>query len=171
MSYILIVNGPLCSGKTSLVKVFVEREKRLFQCSFDVIKKLISDFDGEEDRMLAKDLLFALSREAVHKNLSIIVEGSASIMLEMRSFYSTLAKEELVNFFEINLEAPLEILQKRLQERIVAGEALTVNKPEQLLQRYNLYLERRDPEVLTYDSTTHSPEEIYSLIIKNVLKK
>lgn len=154
-----------------MVKIFLEREKRLFKGSFDIIKRLISDFDSEKDRMLVKDLLLTLSREAVHKNLSIIVEGSASIMLEMRSFYSALAKEESIDFFEINLEAPLEVLQERLQERVAGGRSWTVTKPEQLSQRYSLYIDRKDSAVSVYDTTIRSSEEIYSLVMKDVLKK
>lgn len=169
--YILLLSGPLCSGKSSLANTFLKNEKRLFRGSFDMIKRQISDFDSEEDRMLVKDLLFALSKEAVHKKLSIIVEGSANIMFEIRSFCSTLANKESIDFFEINLEAPIEVLQKRLQERVRDGKALTVTEPEQLLKRYNLYLERKDPSVLVYDSTKYSPKELYSLVKKDIFTK
>lgn len=166
-----MVSGPLGSGKSSLVNAFLEHEKRLFRASFDKIKRQISDFDGEADRMLVKDLSFALSKEAINQDLSIIVEGSASIMIEMREFYSDLAKEASVNFFEINLEAPLEVLQERLRERAQAGKAMTVTEPEQLLKRYNFYMERKDDDAPTYNTSRHSPEEIYSLVVKEVLSK
>lgn len=171
MSYILLINGPLCSGKTSLVKHFLRNEKRLFRASFDAIKREISDFDGETDRMLVKELLFSLSKEALDKNLSIIVEGSASIMLEMREYYSQLANKKFVNFFEINLEAPLESLQKRLQERVSQGKALTVSKPDQLLKRYDFYMSKKDKNVPIYDTSKYLPEKIYSMIVNDVLKQ
>lgn len=166
--YILLVSGPLCSGKTTLVEAFLKKEKRLFRASFDSIKRNISDFDGEKDRMLVKDLLFSLSKEVLNKELSLIVEGSANILIEMRDFYKNLAREKSVVFLEVNLEAPLEVLLKRLEERVAKGQSLTVSKPEQLIQRYNLYIERKDMLANTYNTTEIEPEEIYLSVIQEL---
>lgn len=171
MRYILLVSGMMLAGKTSLSEVFLKNEKRLFRTSFDTIKKLISDFDGETDRMLVMDLLFALSKEVAEQDLSFIVEGSASILLEMRAFYKKLAEEHSIVFFEVNLEAPLETLEERFQNRVSKGKAFTVSTSEQFMRRYNLYLEKRDPSAPTYNSGEQSPEEIYNVIKKDILSK
>ena len=166
--YILLVSGPLSSGKTTLVDAFLKNEDRLFRASFDSIKKLVSDFDGEKDRALVKDLLFSLSKEAFNKGLSVVVEGSASIFIEMRGFYKKLAEENSVVFTEINLEAPLDVLKERLKKRVAQGKALTVTSSEQLIYRYDLYFKHKDKNIVTYDTTKSTPEEIYLSVIKKL---
>ena len=147
----------------------MKKESRLFRVSFDIINKLISDFDAEKNRGIVRELLFSLSKEALGKGLSLYVEGSASIFEEMRHFYKTLAEENNIPFFEINLEAPLDVLKQRLEERVKSGKALVVKNEEQFMLRYDLYLEHKDPNVPTYDSSQNTPEEIYLLIAKDIV--
>ena len=119
---------------------------------------------------MVRELLFSLSKEALNKNLSLYVEGSASIFEEMRHFYKTLAEENNITFLEINLEAPLSVLRQRLEERVKNGKALVVKNDEQFMRRYDLYIKHRDVNWPTYDSSTNTPEEIYLLVIKRLSK-
>ncbi len=166
--YILLVSGPLCSGKTSLAEVFMKKETRVFRASFDTIKRLISNFDAEKNRGIVTELVFSLSKEAFKKNFSLYVEGSASIFEKMREFYKTLAEENNIIFLEINLEAPIEVLKKRLEERVKSGKALVVTNMEQFMRRYNLYIEHKDSTLETYDTSKNTPEEIYLSVIKKL---
>ena len=164
--FIILASGPLCGGKSTLGEIFAKKDLRVFRVSFDMIKRQISDFDSEGDRALVARLIFVLSQNVVDEGLSLYVEGSASIFIEMRNFFQKLAKEAGLRFLEINLEAPLDVLLGRLEERVKSGKAMVVKDKEQFMRRYDLYQEHKDDKVSTYDTEKYSAENIHDMVIQ-----
>lgn len=72
--FILIIQGPLCAGKSTVVKSLLAEHENLFYASFDRIKWLISHYDAKKHNIIKANLAFALSKEALANNLSVIVE-------------------------------------------------------------------------------------------------
>ena len=161
-----MIGGPICAGKTTVSDLILKKEKRLFRPSFDKLKVQLSDFEAEKDRALIMDLLFVLCKELVNKDISIIVEGSASIMNEMREFYTSLAKTKGYKYVEVNIEASREELLRRLAIRVAEGKSVSVNNEEQFMIRYNKYLEKRDPNCQVFSSETNTADEITDSIIQ-----
>jgi predicted kinase len=159
--YILLLAGPVCSGKTTLVTHFLEKEKRVYSISLDAIKNRLSDFRDENDQILLNDLAIAVSNRLAKDNLSLIVDGRVQNLEEMRQFYSKLAADTSRKFLEVNIEAPMEVLLERLRNRVEAGRAKTVKDPEQLIERHKIYESKKHKLAPTFDSSILSTEEIY----------
>jgi len=55
--FILIVNGPVCSGKTSTVTAIMGKYKKVFSLQQNKIKWLISDYTPDRDRKAVQESL------------------------------------------------------------------------------------------------------------------
>ncbi len=168
--FILIIQGPLCAGKSTVVKSLLAEHENLFYASFDRIKWLISHYDAKKHNIIKANLAFALSKEALANNLSVIVECGKQLEWHGADDYRKLATENDAKFVHINIEAPLEVLQERFHERIednkVKKGKISVTNIEWMLERYNTYLHAKDETIPTFDSGKLSPEELYNEIMK-----
>lgn len=69
-------------------------------------------------------------------------------------------------YIPINIEAPLEVLEKRFTERIESvkqaeNKKIFVTSREVFLERYQKYIDvNKQYDAVTYDSSTVSPQEI-----------
>ena len=78
--------------------------------------------------------------------------------------YKALAEQNSVAYFELNLEAPLDLLKERLARRmaksLVSGKNHTLRDPEDLERRHKAYLAYRKDSIQTFDSSVLSLEDI-----------
>ena len=169
--FLLIIYGPMLAGKTTIANYLCESIPGVFQVSFDKIKRFISDYvpDGRYNETM-NGLVYALSDKAAENGLSLIFEGNIRIQKELRQTYKELADKHGLRFVEIKIEAPLEVLKNRFNERIAdKGKKLFVRTMEGMLERYDAYMANRDNDNPTFDSSASSLEDI-SVKIKSILK-
>lgn len=162
--YILIINGPICAGKSTVVEMLMSRHPKLFRVSFDKIKKFISDYAPEKYRGVVSELAFDLAQSAIQKGFSLLVEGNVKIQKESRAKYSTLAQKNSIKFFEVNLEAPLEVLKtrfaKRVEEAARTWTTIYAKTEADMMDRYTAYCEYKNSALPTFDSSALNPEQI-----------
>jgi predicted kinase len=166
--FIIILHGPICSGKSTATELLMSRHKGLFRVSFDTIKRLISDYTPGNYRGVVNDILLALATAAFDKGFSLVVEGNVRIQKEMHVAYAELAKNNGIPFFAINIEAPLAILEERFKKRVASAAAaklkISVTTLEGMMDRYDAYLTYKDSTLPLLDSSQLSSEEIVQKI-------
>jgi predicted kinase len=165
--FILVINGPMCAGKSTLTKLFMEKES-VFRGSYDAIKWLIGGYsaDNETHRENAKEITFNMISSAVNQGFSIIIDGGFA---GYRKRYLRLADENNFIYLSLNIEAPLKILEKRFLERVesskIKGNNISVTTLDGFHSRYDWYLTtNKDPDGIIFDSAKLSTEEISSKI-------
>ena len=167
--YILVVCGPLCSGKTTVVDLLLKTEARLFRVSRDKIKRFISDYGPNNYyKPLLDEIQISLIRQAFTNNLNVVVEGSPNIYDDMKQSLVKLSKEFNTKLIEINLEAPLEILTDRFRERIKEAEKkgikLFCTTEERMLDLYNKYISEKDVSTHLILTDVKTLDEVYNEI-------
>ena len=101
---LILIFGPMCSGKSSLIKLFQKDEPEFFHASMDNIKWFISDYSTEKYAKLGSvnKILFAMNKQAVLENLSLIVEGGVGLIKNLKH-NEKLAEENEILLIKINI--------------------------------------------------------------------
>jgi predicted kinase len=164
--FILVINGPICSGKTWAVNVIMEQYKRIFRLSSNKIKFLISDYTPDRDRKLVQECLLSVGDKMLERGMSLIMEGGSVAQGDLNQKLEELAQKHNLRVTYVNVEAPIPVLKARFQERVDAFESgksksnLSVTDDAGFMKRYDAYLNIKDQAVETFDSSILSPEEI-----------
>ncbi len=166
--YILIVNGPVCSGKTTIIDVIMGKYKKIFKLSQNKIKWLISDYTPDRDRAVVQESLLMVGEKMLENGMSLILEGGSVTQGSMNAALEAIGDKHGIKTTYVNIEAPLEILKARFADRIKVAEErgtkVSFTDDEGYMQRYNAYLSvKGDAPVL--DSSTYSAEEIADQIM------
>lgn len=170
--FLLIINGPMCAGKSTITKLFLEKEN-VFRGSSDRIKWLISNYSAEnkEHRAIAKKITFSAIESAIDSGLSVVIDGGLG---EYKIKYKELASRYDYVYLSVNIEAPLEILEQRFLERVESAKrddskTISVTTIEGFHSRYAWYCsDNKDTEATTFDSSRATAEEI-SLQIEKLI--
>lgn len=162
--FILIINGPIVGGKTSSIEAIMHQYKKVFRVSPNKIKFLISDYTPDRDRTLVHESTLLIAKKMLEAGMSLVVEGGSTMQGSLNENLKQLAKEHNLKVTTVNIEAPLEILLKRFEERVfksvTRGSKISVTNEQGFMQRYNAYLEIKDHAEKTFDSNKQSPGEI-----------
>jgi hypothetical protein len=154
--FILIINGPNVGGKTSAVESIMNQYKK--------IKFLISDYTPDRDRMLVHEAVILVGEKMLEGGMSLLVEGGSLMQGKMNERLEELGKKHGVKVTVVNVEAPLPVLLKRFDERVMnsitRGSKISVTDEAGFMQRYNAYMERKDQGIKTFDSSLQGPGEI-----------
>ena len=162
--FILLLYGPPCSGKSATVTCLMARHKGLYRVSPDRVKWFVSGYGGGPFRKEVSRIVLDMATSALGQGLSLVVEANARILKKMWPEYQALAMRKGVAYFELNLEAPLDLLKARLANRmarsLTSGQKHTLKDPEDLERRYNAYLAHKKEGTRTLDSSALSLDEI-----------
>ncbi len=169
--FILVLNGPMCAGKSTVTNLILEQDG-IFRASYDLIKRSISNYsaDNKAHREMAKKISFSTMQAALQSGLAIIIDGGFE---DYREKYKELANDFGCKYVSVNIEAPVDILEKRFIERVESakntGRILSVVTLEGFYSRYDWYINKnKDLDAVTFNSSVLSPEEIAKEIMKLV---
>ncbi len=163
--FILIIQGPMCSGKSSVAKILISKYPELFHASGDNIKWFISDYSAEKysGKGIITRLLSSLVSQAVLESLSVLIEGNVGLQKDVKIF-SDIAEKNEFNFIQVNIEAPYNVLldrfNKRVEDALEKKTNISVKTEENMKKRYEGYQEFKDKTLPTFDSSKMSPEKI-----------
>lgn len=164
----------MCAGKSTLTRLFMEKESA-FRGSYDALKWLIGGYsaDIEIHRTQAKEITFGAISAAVEQGLSIVIDGGFN---DYRERYKELAEKNDFKYLSVNIEAPVDILEKRFLERVesamIKGNKIACKTLDGFRSRYDWYLStNKDPDGLVFNSEELTPEEIIMKIIGVINEK
>ncbi len=167
--FIIIINGPICSGKTKAIDVIMSNYKKIYRLSPNKIKFLISDYTPDRDRQTVHDCTMIIAERMFTEGMSLVLEGGSVAQGNLNKRLQELAEKNSITVTVVNVEAPLEILKKRFEERIdtavLRGSKVSVTDDEGYMKRYNAYLAIKPEASATFDSSTQGPEDIAKAIM------
>ncbi|MDD5068404.1 MAG: AAA family ATPase [Candidatus Pacebacteria bacterium] len=168
--FILIIYGASCAGKSTITEELMKVVPEMFHIRKDKIKWFISQYESMMHNDMLHNMAYDLGKRAVKDGLSLIMEGTPKVESGLWKNYKKLADENGMAFYEVNMEADLEVLKKRFQERVdnmhTSGRKLANKSMEHFLFLHDLYLKSKHEGIPTFYSDKQSVEEITGEILK-----
>jgi predicted kinase len=165
---IIIIDGSMGSGKTTIGKLLHKQLKRTAILSTDAIKWFISDFErGERDNAISAAVLRQMAQEYIKQGISILLP-QGFWKKEYLQPYIKLAEENNLQLHVYQLEAPRDILLDRISKRPKAELATSPVPQERVEKNLKTWEENRYEMGKTFNTGEHSPEEIVQLILKDL---
>ncbi|MDA3836486.1 MAG: hypothetical protein PF542_02585 [Nanoarchaeota archaeon] len=164
--FILILNGPSCAGKTTVRREFTSKYGRIFAPKGDVIKWMISDYEGSKDRAKVVNMVGGLIEGAIKEGFSVVHDWSITDI--QRVELKSLAVKYKLAFIEVNIEADFETISDRFDVRIEEarnGAKISMTDPFVMRGFYDEYMKSKDNSLPTFDSRKDSAEQIVKKII------
>ncbi|MDB4984326.1 MAG: hypothetical protein JWM20_505 [Patescibacteria group bacterium] len=166
--FILILNGPVCGGKTSAVKAIMPKYERVFELSQNAIKWLISDYTPDRDREAVQESLLLVAEKMLESGMSLILEGGSVTQAAMNKRLEEIGRNHGIEVTYVNIEAPLDVLKERFALRVKnaaeTNKKLSFTDDKGYMERYDAYLALKGNAPII-DSSIYSAEEAASEIM------
>ncbi len=166
--FLVIIDGPMGSGKTTIGKILHNKLKRTAVLSTDKIKFFLSDFErGERDNAISAAVLMQMCKEYIKHNINIVLPQG----FWKKGYidpYIALAKESNLRLFVYQLEAPREVLLERIKARPKPELATTPVPEERILKNINTWEENRYNLGKVFNTKELSSEEIAGAILRDI---
>ncbi len=165
---IVIIDGPMGSGKTTIGKVLHKELQRTAILSTDAIKWFISDFErGERDNAIAIAVMQQMCSEYIKHGISILLP-QGFWKKEYLEPYIKLAEENNLKLFIYQLEAPQDVLLDRISKRPKAELATSPVLLERVMRNLQTWEDNRYNIGKVFNTNELKPEEIVKLILKDL---
>ena len=163
MKKLIIINGPSCAGKSTIIDEFFLSQKHFFWLKYDAIKRFFVDYEPTRDKEKVQELVTVIGTDRINRGENILLESSLENIVE-------LAEESGYEIFEFNIEAPYPVLLQRFRERvsnIKVGVRINTSE-ERHREIYDSYVSNKRGGGVTFDTSILSKEEIVDKMIELV---
>lgn len=172
---LILLFGPMCSGKTTLINNYQKEIPEVFHASMDNIKWFVSDYSTKKysETGIVNRILFAMNTQAALENLSVIVEGSVGLLM-FREKYKELAKKNNMRLIQINIDASYGTIRARFFDRVEDAKKnntrISIDREQFLKKRFKQYNQLRNKNFPALDSSKLSSKEML-LRFKQIIKR
>ncbi len=167
---LVIIDGPMGSGKTTVAKLIHERINNVALLGLDRIKWTLSGFDRtpEQNAMTGK-VVRAMARTYLEAGASVLLDDGFT-KAEIMQPYIELTAELHVPVFVFQLEAPDDVLLARLKKRPAPEQSKTPMPIDRTLRNITAHhTGKYQYATMTFDTTVLTPNEIAKRIAKKLL--
>jgi len=163
---IIILNGPMAGGKTSVSQLLFKKMKRTVLLGNDHLKCFVSDYQRTKpgipgDRKTLSEGTFALYKIFIDKDFSIILDNFFIEKSELRIF-ENYARKKKKDLYLFQIEAPTNVLLDRVRRR---SDKMS---PKINLEKISWYKKTKREDIMTFDSSILSAEQITKAILNNI---
>lgn len=166
--FLLIIDGPMGSGKTTVSLELHKNLKRTALISLDRVKKLISDFrpGNHDDLELASRIGRAMVREYLKNKINVIVEKAFTSKQFLEFFIKGFNASARVFIYQ--LDAPLDVRISRIRERESKNPDAFPQTLEKIYRNSKHFTEGRYEKAKVFESHKMSSVEIAKKIMEEV---
>jgi len=169
--FIMIIDGPMGAGKTTITKLLHERIKNVAHIGLDRIKWFVSGFRRTRPQnAMTREVVMAMAKEYLKQGVNVIIEQG--MKQEQITQYKKIAKDFKAKFLMYKLEAPKEVLLKRVAARIPTPGRIKVS-PARVLRNYRLFNQfnkDKHNEATVFETERLAPEQVVAFIVKDIKK-
>ena len=165
--FLILIDGPMGSGKTTVAKILHEKLKRTAHIGLDRVKRYISDFKkNPHDNNISRNIVLAMTQEYLRQDINVIIEQGMK-KYEIENFKKA-AKKYNAHCFVFQLEAPKPLLESRVLARTQSlGKKITKTR---INRNYKIHIDNKYENAIVFDSEKLSPEQIVKFILKEMRK-
>ena len=153
--YMILIDGPMGSGKTTTGKILHKKLKRTAMLSTDAIKWSVSDFKRDKEDNAIKHGMNILVPQAFWKKENI-------------EPYLEIAKTNKMKVFVYQLIAPKEVLLERLKSRPKPPQAKTPVSKTKIMKNLKMWEENQYNLGKIFDTSILSTEKIAKAILIDI---
>jgi deoxyadenosine/deoxycytidine kinase len=166
---IIIIDGPVGAGKTTLSRILHYKFKRTALLSVDHIKWLVSDFaKTKKEETIANDIVLGMCASYFKYGFSVILERSFLYPGIINPFLK-LARKNHIAALVYQLEASRKILMARVRRRPINPEVRCNTSLEKYRQKMNLYFKHKYSHArLIINSNRFRPKQIMELVLNDI---
>ena len=166
--FLVIIDGPMGSGKTTVGKILHSKLKRTAVLSTDKIKFFLSDFErGERDNSITANVLLQMCREYIRQGINVLL-AQGFWKKEFIEPYITFAKENDLALFVYQLEASREVLLERIKNRPTPTIAKVPVPQKRIEENFSVWSENKYEAQKVFNTETLPPEAIANLILEDL---
>ncbi len=166
--FLIVLDGPMGSGKTTISEMLHKKLKYSALLSLDRFKRLVSGF--KLDSMLHLELASKIGRamiiEYLNNNVGVIVEKAFTREVYLKQFLKGLNRRAEVFIYQ--LHSPLELRIKRIKDRPLPYD--TNKKPSlaKIKRNSKHFDEFRYKKAREFDTSKLSATKIVNEILKEI---
>jgi predicted ABC-type ATPase len=173
---LIVIDGPMGSGKTTLSKLLHKKLEGTARVPLDEIKKYISGFRNDHlYKKTSQDIVKIMTEEYLKRGISVIIEWAMK-GAHVEDFIN-IAKRNKARCFVYQLNAPPELLIKRVEERtkIFLNKSKLAKRNIENIKKhfedhYGFHEKTKYEGAVVIDSKKLSPGQITKFILKEVKK-
>jgi len=162
--FLLIIDGMTGSGKTTAAMLLSKHFPRVAIIGMDKVKRFISDFKrGERDNLIAREIIFEMTRKYFEHNIAVILDQSFKSDKELK-LYEKLAHKYSFPIYKVQLYTTPKLAMERVQFR----QQDWANKiPEERIKRnISLFKNKQEDGFIVIDTTKISSKKVVNKILK-----
>ena len=164
--FLLIIDGPMGTGKTTVAKILHEKIKHTAHIRLDQIKWLVSGFQRTPaQNEMTRAVVMEMVKEYLCHGINAILEQG--MKKEHIAVYKRLAKKYKAQCLIFQLDAPKEVLFERVRQR-----PPTPGKPKvsnaRILRNYRFHLANKHNNGIKIDTEKVTPKKIADYILKEL---
>ena len=167
---LIIIDGPIGAGKSTVAKLLHKKLKRTALLSLDRIKWLVSDFKPvRNDLQLASDIGKAMTKEYFKNKINVIVE-KAFTRKEFVENFTKLKRNKKINIFVYQIETPLETAIRRVAKRAYPPYIKVKKRPSpaKIKRNHKNYSLYKYGKATVFNSIKLNPRQIVKEILKEI---
>lgn len=167
---IIIIDGPMGSGKTTISNIIHKRIKKMVYLGTDKIKWLQSDFKRKDNEIsISLEVIFSMMKAYLKNGMNILLVENF-INKKARDKVISLSEKNNVRLFIYNLTASKRTLLIRLHKRGKEHEkkGLPPISKSFILRNLELHSKNKEISAKTINTSERTSEEIATAILKEV---
>jgi predicted kinase len=162
--FLLVVDGPMGSGKTTVSAILHKKLKRTAHIGLDKVKWFISDFKRvATDNEIVQSVVSAMTEEYLHQGINVILEQG--MRDERVKKLRKLAKKSGARFLGYQLDAPKKLLFTRVKQRPVVPGKPKISDAR-IERNYRAYLKNKPSGLIVLDVEKMTAQQVANRILR-----
>ena len=165
--FLLLLDGMTGAGKTTTSRILAQKIPRVAIIGMDKVKSFVSDFErGDRDNLIARNIIFEMTKEYFRQGLSVMVEQPFKTKEEIEK-YENLTSDLNIPIYKFQLYVSPEIAYERINIRQKDSD----NKiPDERIKRNISIFENHESLGFKLIDTSSAESELVAEDIFKVLK-
>ena len=166
--FLIVIDGPMGSGKTTLAKELHKKISSTSLISLDLLKHFVSEYklDSKKHLDMASKIGRAMTKEYLKNNINVIVEKAFTREEFLKEFIKGFKNKS--RLFIYQLHSPLNLRIKRIKERGPSPNTGKIQKLPKIQKNSKHFEEFRYREAKEFDTSKLTVRQMTNKILKDI---